>query len=1036
MSKGGSILGLDIGVASIGWWLVETAEGRPIGTKRCGVHLFETGVEGGEAAMAQGKEASRAAARRDARAMRRQIWRRARRKRKLLRILQRHRLLPPGDVSTPLAIDRYLKELDQALAVTWNTGVSHTERVKFPYRLREAAVSRRLELYEIGRAIYHLAQRRGFLSNRKAPPRKGEDPGQVKAAIGDLWQKVRAHQPPYLGAYLNSLDPLEQRLRCRWTDRQMYLEEFDAIWREQAKHHALTAEARDEIRTAIFHQRPLKKQSHLIGRCELTGQRRAPLSLRIAQRFRMLQAVNHLRIITPDGQEHPLSDAQRQRLIDALSCEGDLKFTEIRSKRVLGLPRGTTFNLERGGEKRLCGHRIDAALRKIFGPERYDAMPESEKDAVVEDLRSIRSEAALHRRAVNRWGLDPEAATALTQLTLEESRLGLSTAAIRQLLPEMEAGVPYSTARKLKFPESFTASEPVDLLPPVSEWDRDLRNPAVARALTETRKLVNAIIRRFGKPDCIRIELARDLKQSRSRRAEAAQRMREREAQRERAKQRIIQEAGIAQPTRADIEKVMLADECNWQCPFTGRCFGMRELLGPQPQFDFEHIWPMSRSLDNSLLNRTICYHEENRDRKRGHTPFEAYSGTPERYSQILQRVREFKCDPFTRREKVRRFEAQTIDEDFTNRHLSDTRYIAARAAEYLGTLYGGVVDADGKRRVQVSSGGATAWLRREWGLDKVLGNDGGKNRQDHRHHAIDALIVALTDPGRIQQLARAAEEAERLGRRRLFESTPLPWERFLSDVAEAIDAIRVSHRQERKVRGKLHNESIYSRPLGQDGHHHIRKELRKLTRDEIQRDAIVDPRARQLIREKLAELKQEDPARAFADESNLPLIKGPDGRLVRLRKVRVRVKDKPAPFGRSDSMRYALPASNHHTVILRTRDRRGNEVWTDQPIRLCDLMDRKRPEGAGKLGPEVVFTLAANDYVEMDAPEGGTQLYRIRSVSEGDIELRVHYDARPDKVVRKAGRSGLRVNGEALRKRHARKVRVTYLGEVLNAGG
>src|SRR5690554_5443405 len=108
MTQRGLILGLDIGVASIGWWLVETVDGQPIGTKRCGVHLFEMGVEGDEGAMQRGKETSRAAARRDARAMRRQIWRRARRKRRLLRILQRHGLLPPGDISTPLAIDRYL----------------------------------------------------------------------------------------------------------------------------------------------------------------------------------------------------------------------------------------------------------------------------------------------------------------------------------------------------------------------------------------------------------------------------------------------------------------------------------------------------------------------------------------------------------------------------------------------------------------------------------------------------------------------------------------------------------------------------------------------------------------------------------------------------------------------------------------------------------------------------------------------------------------------------------------------------------------
>jgi CRISPR-associated endonuclease Csn1 len=925
-----------------------------------------------------------------------------------------------------------MKELDAALRLKWDAAAGHTERVKLTYRLRTAAVSGSVESFEMGRAIYHLAQRRGFLSNRKAP-RKGDDHGIVEKEIGELWEKIKRHQPPTLGAYLNSLDPLEQRLRCRWTHREMYTQEFEAIWEEQARHHSLTDVSKREIAQAIFHQRPLKDQSHLIGRCELTGLRRAPLSLRIAQRFRMLQAVNHLQIVEPAPRT--LTDGERTQLIEALCREGDLTFAAVRSKKVLGLPKGTAFNLERGGEKRLCGHRIDAKLREVFG-ERFAEISESEKDALVEDLRSIRSEGALRNRGVKHWQLPSEAADALAGIVLEEAHAGLSASAMQRLLTEMETGVPYSTARKKLYPASVAATAPRELLPPVSEWDGDLRNPTVARALTEMRKLVNAIIRRYGKPACIRIELARDLKQGRKRREETAQRMRERETMRERIKRRIVQEAGITQPSRTDVEKVMLADECNWRCPFTGRSFGMKELIGPQSQFDFEHIWPVSRSLDNSLLNKTICYHEENRQRKRGHTPFEAYSGTPEKYQEIVQRVRDFNGDAFTRGEKVRRFQAEQLDEDFVNRHLSDTRYIAAAASEYLGLLYGGSSDGQGKKRIHTPTGGATAWLRREWGLDKILGADGEKNRSDHRHHAVDALVIALTDDAQIKRLADAAGEAERLGKRRLFESMKLPWDGFLREAADAVEVVRVSHRQERKVRGKLHNDSLYSRPIGAGGKRRIRKELHKLSTTELKGETIVDARARKAILEKLAELKQENPAKAFADESNLPLVRGAGGQMVPLRKVRVEVREKPRTFGRGASTRYAVPAANHHTLIVSRLDKRGVEIWEDRPVRLSDLIGRTQADGGGKLPEGVKFSLAANDYIEMDSIDGsGRRLYRVLNLSKGDMELREHWDGRTQSDLKRLHQLE-RVSGGTLCKRQARKVRVSYLGEVFHAGG
>lgn len=1045
------ILGLDIGVASIGWACIEcdpSDNHRPLRLLAAGSHIFEPGTEGSQSDIERGKDVARNQVRRTARLMRRQIWRRARRKRLLLRLLIEHDLLPaaPSPLKRPQEIDEYLKAFDAGLRERWLKDAPHVDQLRLPYLLRAAAAERKVERHDFGRALYHLAQRRGFLSNRRADARKkdDEDKGKVKQAIGELAQRVAAHTPPLLGAYLASLDPDEQRLRGRWTSRKMYEDEFAALWEAQSGHHALTDEARAAIHKAIFHQRPLKSQKNLIGRCSLMpDQPRAPIAHRMYQRFRVLQTMNNLQIVPPDGAPRPPTAEQREKLLSTLLVGGDLTFAKARS--LLKLPRGTTFNLERGEETRFVGHRTDHKLREVFGDD-FDGFPEHDKDRMVEDLRSFRLPEPLERRGRRRWGLDADRAKAFAAINLEEGYAPLSLAAISRLMPDLERGVPYATARRAAFPETFAAQEPLESLPPVQDVITELRNPAVTRSLTEVRKLVNQIVRARGKPLVIRVELAREIKNPRGVREKITKQMREREKERATIAERIVREAGIPSPKRDDIERVLLADECGWHCPYTGLAFGMKELLGPTPQIDVEHIWPRSRSLDDSFLNKTLCHHEENRSRKRGRTPFEAYAGNPETWAEILKRVERFKGDPFTRLEKLRRFRAEEIDADFSNRHLSDTRYIGRAAADYLGLLYGGRDDASGTKRVQVCTGGLTAWLRSGWGIADLLGDDGEKSRADHRHHAVDAVVVALSDPRAVQLLSSAAAVADQRWSRRAFDHVDPPWPGFREQVADVIDRIIVSHRQSRRVSGPLHNDTIYSKPI--DGRPRVRKELFKLSPSEIRDGRIVDKRALKAIRDKLAELGRPDPTprdigQLFGDPANLPLVRGHNGRLVKLRKVRVLADPGQVQIGRADAARQVSTANNHHTVIYAELDAAGREVrWADEPVSLFEAYRRhaaglpivQRDVGQGR---RFICSLAPGEYVEMDTPDDATKraVYRVLSISHRDMELRLHHDARTADEVKKA-KARIRVSGDRLRRLRARKVGVSYLGEVRNAGG
>jgi len=1081
------ILGLDVGVASIGWAVILLdAAGRARGLVASGVVLFEPGTDGGMKKIGEGQDTPRNKERRDARSMRRQTWRRAKRKRALLRTLIRHGMLPlpagGAALRRPADIDAYLKSLDAGIIDKW--APDHTARQTWPYHLRaSAAGGGEMSVFEVGRALYHLAQRRGFLSNRRTDikPKAGEDKSVVKRDIADLQSAIDAmsSEPRTLGAYLATLDPDQQRLRGRWTARSMYAHEFDTIWATQCARHAVMTEvARVDIHTAVFFQRPLRDQSHLIGRCSLLpSERRCPLAVREYQRFRVLQSVNAMQVSVAGEPIRPLSPEERAALAQTLIHSGDLTFARIRT--LLRLPRAAEFNMEAGQTGKLIGHRTDAKLRHAFG-ERFDALADEDKDRVVHTVRSFRSQSALAKALETTWQLDPAKAAWLAEPAngFEEARGSISLKAVRRLLPFMAQGQTYAEARKQAgFASDARDATPLDRLPPVIPVSRSersesspLRNPSVVRALTEVRKLVNAVLVRYGKPEIIRVELARDLKRPRGEREAVTSRNSARAKQRAGLEARIIKEGGVSRPSREDIEKALLFEECGGICPYTGRSIDFGSMFGKHPQVDIEHVWPRSRCLDDSFLNKTLCFADENRGRKGGRTPFEAYGGgsqkDDERFNQMLDRVQRFRGDPFVRTEKFRRFQATQIDAGFENRHLSDTRFISKACADYLALLYGGNtqmrIDEDGTRRVQTPTGGLTAWLRSGWGLSRLLGDTAEKNRGDHRHHAIDAMVIALSDHAAVKRLSEAASRAEKVRKRHAFDDVGEPFAGFREQAKGLIDAMIVAHRQSRKITGALHTKTVYSQPIRRpdgtaDGktEHRVRKVLAKLSPTEIKKGHIVDKQALAAIRAKLAELGMAEPdegtiKQTFSNPENLPLVRGFGGKMVRLRKVRVLERKHPVPLGgkgkHASPVKHILTEGNHHTIIVESKDAKGRTVWTDHPLTLVAAVERlngKRPVVCRDVGPDRKFicSLAPNDYLQADSPrgDGGRRLYRVSNLSEGQNELRLHNDARMASDLRGRRAEGRKderviVDGEKLRKLNARKVRVTYLGEVLPA--
>ncbi len=1039
----GLILGLDIGTNSIGWALLEQKDGRPCGIKRLGVRVFNEGVMG---EIEKGRDVSPAVKRREARLRRRMLARRAQRLRRVASTLQSGGLLPAGDVSSEAMRKKFFDELDAKI-------FPPEERKKNPhtltYLLRARALDSKLETIEIGRAIYHLAQRRGFLSNRKSIKNEKDDEGIVKSSIENLETRIHKADARTLGEYLSRIDPRLERIRSRWTSRKMLSDEFDKIWESQRRYHGalLSDEFKKKVRKSIFFQRPLRWDRRTIGFCELEPKvRRAPLATLDVQRFRLLQKLNDILkhgFNPKTGEvldEEKLSEEERKTLAKALEVEGDISFTKI--KKILKLPKGVTFNFEEGGEKKLIGNRTAAKLIEVFGP-RWESMSKELKDRIVEDILSIQKPETQYRRGVKVWGLkeNSEEAKKFGDIVLEPGHSNLSKKAISKLLPLMEMGKPYATARK----ELFGDSKPKkveDFLPPLARSAiPPVRNPAVARALTEARKVVNGIIGKYGKPSEIRIELARDLKKSRAERKKISKTNQQNRSKREEAAQKVIKEAGIAHPSGADIEKWLLAEECNWICPYTGKGMNVKTLFGPSPEFDIEHIIPFSRCLDNTFLNKTLCHNEFNRIKKSNCTPWEYFQGDEREWNKVIDRVKKFKGD--AAHMKLERFQLKDLEsfQDFTERQLADTRYASRLAIEYLGLLYGmGAqgVDADHTKRIQAGRGQVTKLIRNSFNLNAILGGDGEKKRDDHRHHAIDATCIAVSDAGIIKRLSDASKMGWFRNRPGQIDRSRVekPWPGFSEEVKKHIESMVVSHRISKKANGSFHDETLYSKPYkSADGSPcvHVRKTLRNLSSKEVQN--IVDPVVRNLVESSLG---SGDPKKVFADPAHHPRMKSG----VPINKVRIRVVASTVDIGEGARQRHVILGSNHHVEIYEVKDKDGKPRWDGEVVSTFEAarrLQQKTPvvKGDHGEGKKYVFSLAKGENIELKK-NGQKILFLVRSISKNEqgyvtIEYIDNNDARLKKLI-KNSKKWYRASLESLRKMNCRKVLVTPLGELRTA--
>jgi len=960
-------LGLDIGSNSIGWALLDTGKAPKI--IDLGVRVFPEGVDRDT----NGAELSKNATRREARGARRNRWRRAYRKDKLVRMLRRAGLLP----GEPNSLEKLMESN--------------------PYPLRAKGLDERLTMHEFGRVLFHINQRRGFKSNRKTGEAK-ED-GIVKKSASSLQKAIDEAGFRTLGEYFAKIDPEEERIRRHYTFRSMYEHEIDLLWQKQSEFYPdiLTDQLREKIKDkAIFYQRPLKPTDELIGECSLeAGEKRCPRSDWYSRRFRIFQDVNNLKIYNPDGKSEKLNPEQQQLVLKEMLNKKDVFFDSLRKK--LGLIETQTFNVEEGQvdkkKAKLKGDEFAAQMRskKILGAKKWNSLDIKEQVEINEALIADEiDDVTFVKMLIEQHALTEEQATATLDVRLPRRYMNFSQLAIQKLLPHMENGLLTPEAIKKVYGEKAIEEENLSLdklLMP-----EDLRNPVVNQALFEIRKVVNAIIKEYGKPAKIAIEMARDVHGGKKQREETHLKMWKNQQRNEQARKELIENTDIKNPTRDDIIKYKLWEECGKVCPYTGRSIPQYALFGDNPEFQVEHIIPYSRCLDDSFMNKTLCEVHENIHVKKNQTPYEAYGSDPKKFEAILQRI---KVLLYPKRKKF--WQEKTELDDFIKRQLNDTRYITRETIKYLKRLGVHVYGTKGK---------ITGELRHSWGLNNILDFTGSglKNRDDHRHHAIDAAVVAVTRNKHLRELARTKYVVD-------DNSFEQPWPNFRQEVQKKINKINVSHRATKKISGQLHEETSYG-PTGlkDDKGQDIfvyRKKLEDLTMPMVGK--IVDPIVKQIIIKRLKEHGlNPDNRKSIPKEvwSKPVYMKSKKGQGPKIKKVRIRdvfnnmifLKDEGRPY------RAVKPGSNHHIEIFEYTDKKGNVKRDSKVVSMFEAVQRnrkgepviQRDHGEGK---KFICSLSINEMVMMKNKHGKMSLYRVQKMDQNKIiRFRHHTAATIDK--------------------------------------
>jgi len=789
-------------------------------------------------------------------------------------------------------------------------------------------------------------------------------------AISDRAKKLNFNKQT-VGQYLYKQikENPHTRLKNQVFYRQDYLDEYNQIWKTQAKFHSeLTDELKKEIeeKADIFYQRRLKSQKGLISICELEGReielkdkdgkpvlngkgepkrkiigpRVIPKSSPLFQEFKIWSILNNLEfrnVNTKEKEKIKSFDEDleiRKNLFTELNTNGKLSNGQI-LKLVFKNPKEWELNYKDGLEGNNTNQILFKAYQSILdlaGYEGIDAVDIEKTSEIFDSLGinkkilyfdaelagkafeqqasyqlwhliysyegddSVSGNEKLFYHLKEKFGIEKEFADTLVNTTFKDHYGSLSTKAIRKILPYLKQGNDYYEAcgfAKYNHSHSVTKEEKKDALELLPK--NSLRNPVVEKILNQMVNVINAIIEEYGKPDEIRIELARELKKTAKEREDAtkgiAAATKKHDEIREKLKEFYPFNTGI-RITKKDIIKYKLWEELasnGHKTIYTDTYVDLGKLF--TKEFDVEHIIPKAVLFDDSFSNKTLSVREFNRwkSSKTGiDAIIEKYQEDSEGYNRYVsaieklheeyQKTKNSSNPRGISKAKYNKLlmKGSEIPDGFIERDLRNTQYIAKKAKSMLLEVF---------RTVVPITGSVTAKLREDWQLINVMkdlnwdkydklglteyetNKDGDQirvikdwtKRNDHRHHAMDALTVAFTKHNHIQYYnflnARKDEKhkehakivkiensiietvEDKKGAKNKLMKAPMPLNKFRAEAKKHLENTFISFKTKNKVvtrnknrikgkekpqdtltpRGQLHKETVYGkskRPL------------------------------------------------------------------------------------------------------------------------------------------------------------------------------------------------------------------------------
>lgn len=829
------ILGLDLGVTSIGWSLVAESEATQSSIIDMGSRIIPLSPDDKDE-FTSGNAISKNQKRTVKRTQRKGYNRYQLRRFTLSKLLQAKNMMPNESLIKQSSLELY--------------------------GLRDKALKEQITLQELGRILYHLNQKRGYKSSRSDANLDKKDTeyvADVKSrhkSIKDL--NLTIGQYFYKELQKNKYYKIKQQV----FPREAYLEEFDAVCKAQQQYHStiLTDELIDEIRNdIIYFQRKLKSQKGLVSICEfegklvkdendkefLSGPRVAPRTSPLFQLCKIWETINNitLKVKNPEGSKYKWSDYilnpdQKQQIARHLNANAKLTYVEL--LKILNLKKENAF-ANKQIQKELQGNITYASIAAIVKNDKLlqfnvnvntskdkavlvdkktgEILEEKDMQIVDKDIEqeplyqlwhtiySIKELDECKTALIKRFGIDEADAEKLAQIDFNKQAFGeKSNKAIRKILPYLMQGYNYSQACSFagynhsnsltkEEQEKVITADRIELLAKNS-----LRQPVVEKILNQMINLVNKLIEKYGRPDEIRVELARELKQSNDERNDADKQNSFNKKLNDEISRRLAEYTLPA--TKRNIQKYKFlfpSKDKKWneaqvanQCIYCGESFDLSEALSGD-NFDVDHIVPKSLLFDDSQTNKVLVHRKCNADKtnttaydyiaQKGDTALSAYIERIDRWFKLgiisyskMQRLKVSYVEYAERKKQKKETEAdKKIWENFIDRQLRETAYIARKARQLLKKVCNNVFTTEGT---------VTAKLRNLWGWDDILMNlqmpkyialgltqtkewtsDHGNRkhqkevikdwtkRDDHRHHAIDALVVACTRQGFIQRM-------------------------------------------------------------------------------------------------------------------------------------------------------------------------------------------------------------------------------------------------------------------------------------------